>query len=92
VTALTARQRETLRHIQSYFVTLKRPPTYRELAAMLGHISTNAVNDLLGTLERKGAIRRGRAGKTRGISRGIQLVTDNCPYCGRSPVGAAVRS
>lgn len=86
MTALTPRQRETLREIQTHYAVLKRPPTYRELSARLGHISTNAVNDLLTALERKGAIKRDSKGK----SRGIQLVTDNCPYCCRPLPGARV--
>lgn len=86
MTDLTPRQKETLREIQSHFAVLKRPPTYRELSARLGHIFTNAVNDLLNALERKGAIKRDPKSR----SRGIQLVTDNCPYCCRPLPGARV--
>jgi SOS-response transcriptional repressor LexA len=42
------------------------PPTFRELAGLLGGISTNAVNDLVRALERKGAIRR-ETKKSRGL-------------------------
>lgn len=57
---LTAAQHRMLKEIVRYQRTNGFPPTYRELAQGIGigSKSTNAVNDVLQILERKGYIRR----------------------------------
>jgi repressor LexA len=56
--ALTPRQRDVLRVIAAFEADNGHMPTYREIAAIIGVSSTNAVNDILCELERKGAIWR----------------------------------
>lgn len=58
MTAPSPRQRQVLRFIAQSIASRGVPPTYRELCDLLGVSSTNAVNDLLAALERKGLIRR----------------------------------
>jgi SOS-response transcriptional repressor LexA len=67
---LTPRQAVCLTVIEASITEHGYPPTYREIAEAMGLFSTNAVNDLLRALERKGHIKRGGAAK----SRAIQLV------------------
>jgi len=55
-----------LGYIKDFVRTAGYPPTVRELCAALGMTSTNAVNDHLKALERKGLISRDRR-KGRGI-------------------------
>ena len=49
-------QHKTLIFISAYIVLYGYPPTFREMADHFGGISTNAVNDRLIGLERKGYI------------------------------------
>lgn len=64
---LTQRQADILAFIRKQ-IGMGLPPTLREICAEFGFVSTNAANDHLVALEKKGFIRRG----TR--SRGIFLV------------------
>lgn len=57
---LTPRQAETLAIISRLTGARRLPPTIRELGVALGVGSTNAVNDLLRALARKGCVFRGR--------------------------------
>jgi SOS-response transcriptional repressor LexA len=65
---LTARQQQVLDAVCDSIAAKGYPPTFREISAALGGIGTNAVNDHLSALERKGAIRRDLA-----YARGIAL-------------------
>lgn len=75
---ITARQEEILNVIRVHFREHGTAPTLHEIGAATGIRSTNAVNDHLAALERKGLIKR-EAMK----SRGIRLVSNGyCPHCG----------
>ena len=69
--ALTARQSQVLETIRAYLVAHGYAPTVRELGALIGVSSTNAVMDHLKALERKGAIVRG--GRGTHVPRRIQV-------------------
>lgn len=56
--ALTARQQLVLDYIITHIATHGYPPTYREIGDALKIKSTNAVNDHISALERKGKITR----------------------------------
>lgn len=56
--ALTARQAQILAFIQAHAVEYGFTPTFREIAAEIGAVSTNAINCHLNAIEKKGAIRR----------------------------------
>ncbi len=64
---LSPRQQEVLSFIERFLSAEGSPPTLREIGKALGIRSTNAVNDHLNVLERKGAILRSRA-RSRGIT------------------------
>ena len=64
---LSPRQQEVLTFIERFLGEEGSPPTLREIGKALGIRSTNAVNDHLNALERKGAITRHRS-RSRGIS------------------------
>jgi SOS-response transcriptional repressor LexA len=53
---LTARQREWLRAIVRFYVERGRPPTFRELMAMMGTTSPNAVSYTLCVLKGRGLV------------------------------------
>ncbi len=63
--ALTPRQTEVLNYIKECINTSGCPPTMREIADEFNIASTNAINDHLRALERKGALTRD-AMKSRG--------------------------
>lgn len=69
LSALTERQREVYDIIARELRAARPAPSIRELADELGVTSTNAVNDHLKALVRKGVIKRDRL-----KSRAIQLV------------------
>ncbi len=62
-------------------------PSIREMAAALGGVSTNAVNDLLIALEFKGWIARSKVTGRRGRSRSTLVLSDprgqSCIGCGQ---------
>ena len=58
INALTSRQQDVLRFIQSQIDQVGYPPTIREIGKELGLRSTNGVNDHLKALEKKGYISR----------------------------------
>ncbi len=64
---LSPRQTQVLAFIEEFIADEGYPPTIRDIGAALGIKSTNAVNDHLAALERKGAIMRGRS-RSRGIT------------------------
>ncbi len=64
---LSPRQQEVLSFIERFLTDEGSPPTLREIGKALGIRSTNAVNDHLNALERKGAIHRHRS-RSRGIT------------------------
>lgn len=70
MTELTERQREVLDFIKTSTNNAGRPPTLREICIALGFKSTNAANDHLLALERKGYIARDPM-----VSRGIRLLS-----------------
>lgn len=65
---ITQRQREVLQYIQTYTDRHGYPPCHRDIGSELGGLSTNAVNDHLVALERKGFITR-----TPRIARGLAI-------------------
>jgi repressor LexA len=65
---LSPRQQQVLDFIEESLERQGYPPTLREIGRALGIRSTNAVNDHLKALERKGAISRDRS-----LSRGLAL-------------------
>jgi len=67
--SLTPRQNEVYEFIRERIRTQGAPPTIPEVCERFGMASTNAGNDVLNALERKGYIRR-----VKGRARGIQLV------------------
>lgn len=67
---LTMRQEEVLRFISKTIHEKQRAPSLREIAAHLGVVSTNGINDHLEKLVSKGYISRDSL-----ISRGISLTT-----------------
>jgi repressor LexA len=64
---LSQRQRQVLGFIEKFTRDNGYPPTLRDIGGALGIRSTNAVNDHLAALERKGALVRDRS-RSRGIS------------------------
>lgn len=64
---LSPRQKQVLDTIEKSIADFGYPPTLREIGSALDINSTNAVNDHLKALERKGAIWRDRS-RSRGIS------------------------
>lgn len=66
---LTDRQREVMRHIQSFVDVIGYPPSVRELGALVGIASTNCVNDHLKALAAKGWIER-----VQGVARGLRIL------------------
>lgn len=76
---LTDRQREVYDFIVERIVNTGMSPTIREICNHIGVSSTNAVNDHLKALERKGWLTRGD-----GSSRSLQPVSAHrCKSCGR---------
>ncbi|MBI5059337.1 transcriptional repressor LexA [candidate division KSB1 bacterium] len=65
---LTEKQSKALAFIQMEIKSKGRPPTLREIGAIIGVSSTNGVRYLLDTLERKGYLNRSPM-----LSRGIEL-------------------
>lgn len=63
---LTPRQESILTFIKEHIASHGYPPTLREIGARFGIRSTNAINDHLRAMERKGHLRRD-ATKSRGI-------------------------
>lgn len=81
---LTKRQRQTLEAIVEHLRLYHRPPVIRWLCERLGLSSTNAANDFLNGLERRGCIKRYEL-KSAGIrvtQRGFDEVGGCCPFCG----------
>jgi len=64
---LSTRQRQVLDFIESFLSDKGYPPTLRDIGKALAIRSTNAVNDHLAALERKGALVRDRS-RSRGLS------------------------
>lgn len=88
---LTKRQAEVLRVIEQSIVQEGYPPTIREIGAKLGIRSTNAVNDHLKALERKGYLER-REAKSRAlvpVSRGDDQLVE-VPVLGRVAAGEPI--
>ena len=85
---LTQRQAEILKLIQSFVEDTGFPPTRSDIARALNFKSTNAAEDHLRALERKGHIKIAR-----GTSRGIQLVKNSgLPVVGRVAAGQPILS
>ncbi len=92
---LTEKQQKALQFIQSEIKSKGRPPTLREIGAVIGVSSTNGVRYLLDTLERKGYLKRSAM-----LSRAIELTsrtsgsdsadaeTRDIPILGRIAAGA----
>lgn len=64
---LSPRQKQVLEFIGSFLAQNGYPPTLRDIGKALAIRSTNAVNDHLAALERKGALVRDRS-RSRGLS------------------------
>jgi repressor LexA len=81
---LTLRQSQVLKFIQQTILDTGYPPTRSEIAKELGFSSANAAEDHLRALARKGVIKI-----TRGVSRGIQLLTPSqgIPIVGQVAAG-----
>ena len=85
---LTQRQAEILKLIQSFVEDTGFPPTRSDIARALNFKSTNAAEDHLRALERKGHIKI-----SRGTSRGIQLLKNSgLPVVGRVAAGQPILS
>ncbi|MBT6531202.1 MAG: transcriptional repressor LexA [Betaproteobacteria bacterium] len=85
---LTQRQAEILKLIQSFVEDTGFPPTRSDIARALNFKSTNAAEDHLRALERKGHIKIAR-----GTSRGIQLLKNSgLPVVGRVAAGQPILS
>ena len=85
---LTQRQAEILKLIQSFVEDTGFPPTRSDIARALNYKSTNAAEDHLRALERKGHIKIAR-----GTSRGIQLLKNSgLPVVGRVAAGQPILS
>src|SRR5690554_6268084 len=85
---LTPRQNQVLDFIREHVARAGMPPTRAEIARALGFRSTNAAEDHLRALARKGAI-----ALTAGTSRGIRLLGDTeagLPVVGRVAAGAPI--
>ncbi len=92
---ITEKQQKALQFIHSEIKTKGRPPTLREIGAVIGVTSTNGVRYLLDTLERKGYLKRSAM-----LSRAIELTsrvtgpepsednTRDVPILGRIAAGA----
>jgi len=74
---LTARQGEVLEYIRHFIATEGLPPSRRDLSHHFGWGSTNAADDYLLALEKKGAIRR-IGGAARGIV--VLAASDHTPH------------
>jgi len=88
---LTKRQAEVLRVIEHSITEEGFPPTIREIGAKLGIRSTNAVNDHLKALERKGYLER-REAKSRAlvpVSRADEDLVE-VPVLGRVAAGEPI--
>lgn len=68
--ALTEKQHQFLLFLQNFIEEHGFPPTMKEMCAKLDMSSTNAANQYIHALERKGYIRR----VSKGASRGIQIL------------------
>jgi repressor LexA len=68
--ALTEKQHEFLLFLQNFVEEQGYPPTMKEMCAKMNLSSTNAANQYIQALERKGYIRRA----TKGASRGLQII------------------
>ena len=85
---LTQRQAEILKLIQSFVEDTGFPPTRSDIARALNFKSTNAAEDHLRALERKGHIKIAH-----GTSRGIQLLKNSgLPVVGRVAAGQPILS
>ena len=85
---LTQRQAEILKLIQSFVEDTGFPPTRSDIARALNFKSTNAAEDHLRALERKGHMKIAR-----GTSRGIQLLKNSgLPVVGRVAAGQPILS
>jgi len=85
---LTDRQRQVLNLIREHLATTGMPPTRSEIAQALGFRSSNAAEDHLKALARKGAI-----SLTPGASRGIRILADEdpgLPVVGQVAAGAPI--
>jgi repressor LexA len=82
----TDRQLQLLIFIESHVAEHGYPPTIREMGNGLGIRSTNAVNDLLVGLARRGLITRAAAVGHTGPSRTVRSTRSaqvrRCPHCG----------
>jgi len=67
--ALSERQKNILRFVESFISENEYPPTIREIGEAVGISSTSVVNYNLGVLEREGYIARDRT-----VSRGLKLL------------------
>jgi len=57
---LTAKQSKALEKIKKFIKKNGYSPTNREVAELIGTKSTGSVNDLLGRMETKGYLKRGK--------------------------------
>lgn len=85
----TTRQREVLAFVRHFTESRGFPPTMREIGVHFGMSSTNAVNDHLDALERRGLVVRYdyQARSVRVTAEGFRVLHDQppipCPTCGR---------
>jgi len=68
MTLLTRRERKTLEFIRQHMLVHGECPSYTEIAAGIGIKSKGRVSALVGALEAKGALCRGRSGTARSIT------------------------
>ena len=78
-TTLTRRQRQLLDYLTNYASVNGHAPSLEEMATALGVKAISTVDEHLRHLADKGAIVR-----YRDVPRGIVILADPCPVCGRA--------
>jgi repressor LexA len=76
----TDKQKSVLQFIRSYQADNGMPPTLREIAKHMGVVSTNAANDYIRALVKRGLLRRRPL-----ISRGLSLTAEGY-LCLQKPI------
>jgi repressor LexA len=88
---LSPRQLAVLECIQSETCQLGRPPTYREIAKILGDVAVGTIQDHIRALMKKGYLE-----KAEGLARGFRMThhrgAQEVPILGRVPAGRPIEA
>jgi repressor LexA len=88
---LSPRQLAVLECIQNETSQLGRPPTYREIAKILGDVAVGTIQDHVSALIKKGFLE-----KLEGLSRGFRIANQSgalqVPVLGRVPAGRPIEA